>query len=452
MHAVIEYQIREAGLVAGDKLLVAVSGGVDSVALLHLLHEQSIRTGLRLYVAHLDHQIRQQSAADAEFVRCYCEGLGLECFIERCNVPEVAAEKGFSLEMAGRDVRREFLLRVADEVGARLIALAHHRDDQVETFLLRLLRGSGVAGLTAMQSLRGRWWRPLLGCSRRQIEEYAAEHRLAWVEDASNGDLQYQRNRVRHRIVPELQAVNPRFEPRVVELCRQFSEDQDYWFQQVADVMPGVTISTNDGVRLDRQGLLALPAALRVRLLRAVMLQLRGDLQRIEAIHLRAVDALLAGDRSEAQLDLPGCWVARRYDQLWLRRTPPVMLAAYELAVPVPGQLQLPCGRVLRSQLVAVSLGESVGVAEFDREKLAGELRVRSWRAGDSFSPLGIAGRKKLKRLFGDRKTELEERARVPLLVAGDEILWVAGMRRSSYALVSPETQQILRLELLDDA
>lgn len=448
----IESQIKEAGCVAGENLLVAVSGGVDSVVLLHLLSRQVEKTGLRLHVAHLDHRIREQSAADAEFVRRYCSQLGLDCVVASCNVPKIADEKGLSLEMAGREARREFLLQTADEVGARLIALAHHQNDQVETFLLRLLRGSGVAGLAAMRPLQDRWWRPLLGCRRGQIEDYAAEHRLDWVEDASNSDLTFLRNRVRHRVVPELQQVNPAFEQRVAELCRQFADDEDYWQQRVAEVLPGLVVSTADGLRLDRQGMLALPHALRARVLRAALLRLRGDLLRIDAVHLRSLDTLLGGDRSQAQLDLPGCWAARRYEQLWLRHEAPVVLPAYEFELAVPGQLSLPDGRILRSRLLTAPLGEGETAAEFDFQKLERSLRVRSWRAGDSFVPRGMFGRKKLKRLFGDRKIELEERARVPVLVAGEEILWVAGVRRSGLATVSSDTQRILRLELHDDA
>lgn len=452
MQSVIEDQIKDVGLGAGDAILVAVSGGIDSVVLLHLLCEQAEKTGLRLYVAHLDHQIRSQGKDDAEFVRRCCAQLGLDCFISSRNVPELAADQGLSLEMAGREARREFLLRTAAEVGARLIALAHHRDDQVETFIFRLLRGSGAAGLASMPSLQGCWWRPLLGCSRKQIEDYALGHRLAWVEDASNTDLQFLRNRVRHRIVPELREINPGFEQRVVELCRQFGEDEVYWQQQVAAALPGLMIPSDDGMRLDRPGLLSLPAALRVRVLRAVLMQLRGDLQRIEAVHLRALDALLAGSHSQSQLDLPGCWAARRYEQLWLRRETPSILPAYELDLPVPGRLDLPCGRVIRAQLLAEPLGETATTAEFDLQQIDENLRIRSWHAGDSFSPQGMVGRKKLKRLFGDQKIELEERSRVPLLVAGDEILWVAGIRRSGLATLPSGSRQILRLELLDDA
>lgn len=448
MQKTLERQIPAAGLEHGAPLVVAVSGGADSVVLLHLLHELADRYGLRLHVAHLNHQVRPEGSNDADFVRHLCAKLKLPCVVESVDVPVLAAEMGVSLEMAGREARRKFLLRHADRVGARLIAVAHHRDDQVETFFLRLLRGSGVAGLSAMQFRQDRWWRPLLECSREQILAYARRHKLGWVEDQSNSDPAFLRNRMRHQLLPQLREINLQFDERVSELCRQLRADELYWQQQVKVQLPALIVSTHDGLRLDRQKLLALPEALRIRVLREALRQVRGDLQRLEAVHLRAVSELLTGERSQAQLDLPGCWVARRYETLWLREQAPVKLKPYELSLPVPGELLLPCGRTLRAQLQAEPSGESATVAEFAWAGVAAPLEVRNWRPGDCFTPQGIDGHKKIKRLFGDLKVESEERSRVPLLLSAGEILWVAGLRRSSHASVAASSGEILRLEL----
>lgn len=449
MRSSLKKQISAAALQPGDSLLVAVSGGVDSVVLLRLLHELSGELGLRLQVAHLDHQIRLESSADADFVRQLCTELNVPCVVEACDVPRLADERGISLEMAGREARREFLLRQADLLGAQLIALAHHRDDQVETFLLRLLRGSGVAGLAAMQALQGRWWRPLLDCSREQILEVAQQQRLRWVEDQSNADPVFLRNKLRHQLLPQLREINLQVDERLAELCRQLQVDETYWQQQVEKTLSGLIVSTQDGLRLDRQKLLVLPEALRIRVIRGALRQLRGDLQRLESVHLRAVDELLTGTRSQAQLDLPGCWVARRYETLWLRDQAAAPLPDYDLLLPVPGELKLPCGRILSAQLSMEPSGESALAAEFLWSEIDRPLRVRNWRAGDSFAPQGMVGTKKIKRLFGDRKVELEERSRVPLLVSGEQILWLAGVRRSRFASIATASGEILRLELL---
>lgn len=445
----LERQIHAAHFAAGAGLLVAVSGGVDSVVLLHMLCSAASRFDLRLQVAHLDHQIRPESSHDADFVRQLCAEWQIPCFVESCDVPALATTGKLSLEMAGRQARREFLLRKGGEVEAVAIVLAHHRDDQVETFFQRLLRGSGTSGLAAMQARCGLWWRPLLDCRRAEIMAYAEGHQIAWVEDASNKDPIYLRNRLRHHVLPQLREINPQLDERLSELCRQLRADEDYWQRQVAEVLPGLVISSDDGLRLDRQLLLALPEALRGRVLREALRQVRGDLRRLEAVHLRAVTDMLLGERSQAQLDLPGCWVARRYGSLWLRKEAAVALPSYSLSLSVPGELQLPCGRTLRALWRDEVGDESLRVAEFDHAELCGPLRIRSWQAGDRFVPQGMAGSKKLKRYFGDQKIELEERSQVPLLVSGATILWLAGMRRSCHAPAAANSRKILHLELL---
>jgi tRNA(Ile)-lysidine synthase len=445
----VEQQLPAAGFARGDSLLVAVSGGVDSVVLLHLLCNLGEEHGLCLQVAHLDHQIRSESAADAEFVRQLCERLNLPCSIEKCNVPELAAEQKISIEMAARQARRDFLQRIADKIGASLIALGHHRDDQVETFFQRLIRGSGTAGLAAMRTVQDRWWRPLLSCSRQQILAYAAAQQLRWVEDASNADPSYLRNRLRHQLLPQLRQLNPQLDERWQQLCGQLQDDNDYWQQQVAEVLPGLIKSSDDGLRLHLQPLLALPRALRMRVLRETLRRLRGNLQRLEAVHLYAIDALLRSERSQSQLDLPGCWVARRYQELWLRCEPPTLLADYQFILPVPGELLLPCGRVVRACLQDEQQGESLRVAEFCLSELSFPLTVRNWRPGDSFAPQGMLGSKRLKRFFSDQKVELEERNRIPILVSDGPILWLLGQRRSRHAEAGQKAGQILRLELI---
>jgi tRNA(Ile)-lysidine synthase len=449
MRRVLEQQIRKRGIRGGETLLVAVSGGIDSVVLLDLLNGAAPRFGFRLQVAHLDHQLRPQSAADARFVAQLCAALGIPCHVEVAAVLPLAKKRKLSLETAAREVRREFLQRTAGQLGARLIALAHQRGDQAETFLQRLLRGSGTAGLGGMRPLREVWWRPLLDCSREQILAYAGQNDLVWVEDQSNADPAYLRNRLRHQLLPDLRTYNPQVEQRLAELCRQLQVEEDFWAEQVGALFPDLLADATDGLRLFRQGLLRAHPALRLRLFREALRRVRGDLQRIEAAHLYAMDRLLVAGPSQAQLDLPGCWLARRYETLWLRQTPAQILPAYELKLSIPGELELPCGRVLLASLQEEQGGESARVAEFARDELSAPLRVRSWRPGDRFAPAGMAGHKQLKEFFSDQKIELEERARTPLLTCGEEILWVVGKRRSQAAVGGRKTGPILRLELV---
>jgi tRNA(Ile)-lysidine synthase len=418
------------------------------MVLLSLLAGLATELAIELGVAHVDHQIRAASRADADFVRKACAALDLPFYLARFDVPELAAASGESLELAGRNARRAYFLQLQLEQGYDLVALAHHQQDQVETFLLRLIRGTGVAGLAAMRQREGRWWRPLLYCSRSQIEAYAAHSGLDWREDETNGDAKYLRNLVRLELVPRMASVNPQFASRIEGLVGQLQLEESYWAEQVEAAFARLLVAECDGLRLDRRGLLGLHPALRLRLYRYGLARIRGDLQGIEAVHLHEIEALLQRERSQSQLDLPGAWVARRYGQLWLRARAPQRVALRRESLMPPNGVDWLDGTRIEGAVNDKSFGETPCAVEFDWDRLEGELAVRSWRQGDRFVPQGMAGHKRLKRLFGDAKVELERRHRVPLVTCGEEILWVAGLRRSAIAPVTLGSRRILRLEL----
>jgi len=444
----LEHSVAELLPSGTRKLLVAVSGGVDSVVLLHLLKTISSELEFTIHVAHLDHRLRPESSSDADFVRQLCRQWDLPCSIESCDIRQLAARQKISLEMAGRQARREFLWTLAQKIGAELIALAHHGDDQVETFMLRLLRGSGQSGLSAMRVHQGCWWRPLLNLRRQDIVKYASQHNLKWVEDESNRDSMFLRNRLRSEIIPQFYEINPRFGGGIERLVQQFQVDEDYWQREVTAIFDSLVVSREDGLRLSRPKLLATHPALRVRLLRAALLQVRGDLQKIESVHLLAVDDLLSASRSQGELNLPECWVARRYESLWIRRGSPALPEPFDLTLPDEGEVKLPDGRIIRASTQVEQEGESAMVVEFSLAALSQPLRVRNWRPGDRFEPLGMSGHKRLKRFFSDNRVEREVRLRTPLLVSGETILWVGGMRRSRHAVVRCDAGEIIRIEL----
>ena len=445
----LEQSIVDTFPAGAERLLVGVSGGVDSVVLLHSLNCVAKLLSVSLHVAHLDHQVRSESSSDSAFVRGLCGQWDIPCYAESYDVPGLAERSKLSIEMAGRQARREFLQRNSRMIGADAIVLAHHQDDQLETFLIRLLRGCGQTGLAAMRVHNGIWWRPLLGCSRKQILEYAQQYELSWVEDQSNSSPVFLRNQLRHQLIPQLLEINPNMGRQVSGLTQQIQNEEDYWQELIAQQFDGIVLSRNDGLRLRRGDLLAQHPALRIRMLREALRQLRGDLQRIEAVHLHSIEALLAGQRSQAQLDLPGCWVARRYETLWLREAAPVLPEKFDLSLPVPGELELPDGRVLRTSIQDELEGESADVTEYCLAYLPASLRVRSWQTGDRFEPLGMKGHKRLKKFFADNQVEREARLTTPLLVSGETILWVVGMRRSNFAVAGHDKGKILRVELI---
>ncbi|HKK00663.1 MAG TPA: tRNA lysidine(34) synthetase TilS, partial [Desulfuromonadales bacterium] len=211
-----------------ERVLVAVSGGVDSVVLLHLFASCAARFPLTVFAAHLDHGLRPESGTDADFVRALCERLEIPLVIERVEAAETL-RAGDGLEAVARDLRRDFLRRTAARLGCGAIALGHHRDDQAETVLMRLLRGSGPTGLAAMRPRRDLFVRPLLAWPRSRLRSYLEEHDLPHVEDSSNADPLYTRNRLRHEVLPLLRTFNPALDDHLAQLAGQFCVEEAYW-------------------------------------------------------------------------------------------------------------------------------------------------------------------------------------------------------------------------------
>ncbi|APG23901.1 MAG: tRNA lysidine(34) synthetase TilS [Syntrophotalea acetylenica] len=433
------------GLQPKDRILVGVSGGVDSVVLLDLLWQAAGKLQLEIRAAHLDHCMRSESCRDAEFVRELCLRLQVPLSLGCIDVPTLAAQRKRGLEEAARDARRDFLLRTARLEGCRFVALGHHRDDQAETFMHRLLRGSSLSGLACMRLRSDPFIRPLLTFSRSDILQYRDSRQLGHVEDLSNADPSFTRNRLRHELLPLLREYNPRIDHHLAALSRRIAVEEDYWEQQVGDAMASLCVAGDDGLWLCCNALELLHPALRLRVLRAALERLRGDLRGIGAPHLEALQNLLHGARPEAEVHLPGAWAARRYDRLWMRTTPPLPRQGFAVAIPGPGVYDFPGGGQLHVTLQADCGGETRWVAEFDAALVRFPLQVRSFRPGDRFYPSGAPGHRKLKDFFIDAKLPREVRQALPLVVA-DEIIWLPGLRRCQGLRPKPGGSQVLRL------
>jgi tRNA(Ile)-lysidine synthase len=301
------------------KVLVAVSGGTDSVALLDALARW--RTGAdlpaasrTLFVAHLNHSLRgEESDADEEFVRAAAEQLGLSALIERAAVAAAAQAGRRNLEATARSLRYEFLERAASECGARYVATAHTRDDQVETILLRLLRGSGAAGLRAIRPTfqlqsGASLIRPLLDVTRAEVLAHCAHYQLTFKHDSSNDSRDFTRNRVRHELLPLLRTFNPRAGEALIRAASRAAEDDDFLSALAGEF---VAVAAHDDA-LELHLIADLHAALRRRVLRAWVEAARGDLRRIDAAHLLALDRLAAGGEGGSYVELPGGWRVRR--------------------------------------------------------------------------------------------------------------------------------------------
>mgnify|MGYP001195921809 FL=1 len=435
----------------GSRVLVAVSGGADSVALLLLLQSVSGPLTLHLEAAHMDHGLRPESADDVRFVRELCARFQVPLTVERRDVRALAQACKGNMEEVARKERRAFLEATAQRLGCDRIALGHHRDDQAETVLLRLLRGTGTAGLAGMYLPAGAYVRPLLDFDRADLQAFLNARGIGWREDATNNDLRLTRNRIRHELLPLLQTFNPQIVQRLDDLSRLLADDEAYWEGLLQELLERNLQQESGAFAMPREIFLSAPPALAGRLVRAVLAKARGDLRRIELQHVEQVLALARGGRPQAELHLPAGWVARRYDRLLFAAASPAPdLPSSPVWVETPGIFPLPDGRRLSVTLCEQGLGEGSAAVEFDARAVHLPLQIRTVSPGDRLHPAGMTGRKKLQDLFVDLKLTREQRAVQPLVLCGDKILWVVGLRRCREFLPQGAEQPVLRLELVD--
>jgi tRNA(Ile)-lysidine synthase len=441
----------------GHTLLVAVSGGADSIVLLHALWQLRATLGLTLVAAHLNHQMRAGASQDAQFVAATARDLGIDCICKSLDVPSYQLQHKLSPEDAARRVRYAFLRETAAQLGANRIAVGHTAQDQAETVLLHLLRGSGLRGLCGMPPMREPIIRPLFRAQRRDILEYVRTHRLSCREDPSNHQRRYTRNRLRLDLLPALQQ---HYNPRLVHtLCTtaQLLADDEAALHALArqHFLAARLPAVPDQVHLRINALMGLPPALQRRVLRQALAEVGGGLQGITHVHIAAILALLRAATGNKFLALPqGVIVERRYDTLLIHRRAAPSAPDVDVLLPVPGACDLRAlGVTIVSDLLPCAAYPTAfpsgDVAWLDADRVGQEVRVRTRRPGDRLQPLGSVHAKKLKAFLIDAKVPRAWRDHLPLLVTGAGIAWVAGVRPAEWAKVTPATRRILRLRLL---
>ena len=477
--------IAEHGLlVPGETLVLGVSGGADSLCMLHVLSELADECGVSLHVAHLEHGIRgTESEADAHFVAETSAGLGLPFTVEHADVPGLAREEGIAVEEAARQARYAFLGRVARSLGSRSVAVAHNADDQVETVLMHILRGAGLAGLRGMRPLawmdelrlgepapaegvasgeRIRLVRPLLDVPRTDIEAYCRAHRLSPRYDRSNLDTTYFRNRLRLELLPTLETYNPNIRQVLRRMASAISADYDLLRDVLLAVWPMVVRSeTDEAIVYDLEALSRQPLGGQRSLLREGVHRLRRSLRNIGFQHIEGAVRLVKEGVTGSKATLPrGLMLVRGYDQVVLapegygvpRAEGPRV--SREIFLSVPATLTLPEGgwRLRTEVLGRESLptdwdqASHALVAYFDLDRLGGPHTLRPRRAGDRLTPLGLGHRQKVSDLMINCKIPRGERDSVPLLLCGTEVVWVVGFRQDALHAVSEETGRVLRV------
>jgi tRNA(Ile)-lysidine synthase len=451
----------------GSRVAVALSGGADSVALLLALREVADGDGFRVVgAAHLNHQLRGADAdADERFCRDLAAGIDLPIEIERVDVGRLARETASSLEHAAHVARYAFFDRAARRLDATAVAVAHTRDDQAETFLLRLLRGAGPRGLSGMHPRAGLVVRPLIETSRSDTREFLRARHIAFREDASNADLAIPRNRIRHELLPLLDA---RFSPGIVDVLDREAaiarEDAQYLDDAARAVAARLLSKGARDVALDAEALLSQPPAVARRVIRLAQQMAAGP---DEFIGFDAVEAVrrFAVSKSTGQLDLPGHRVNRRGGSIVLTgsrgREKPTPAADFTYQLEVPGQVTVPeaaCAisadkRVVPPGRLAGEVWRLAGRSDeavVEASRLAAPLLVRNRRPGDVFRPLGLGGRKTLQDFFVDAKIDRFERGITPVIVdSRGRIVWVAGHALAEEFRVTDATRDVVILKRL---
>jgi len=439
-----------------DIVLIAVSGGADSVALLHLLHSFQKELGLTLHIAHLNHMIRKGDAElDAKYVRGLALSLGIPLTVESFNVLSFAKERKIGLEVAARQIRYAFLEKVANEVGATKIALGHTADDNVETFLMRLLRGAGLKGLCGIPAKRARIIRPLIKVWRREIEDYVGSLKLVPRRDYTNYESKYLRNRVRLKLIPQLKIYNLNIKEIILQTILLLTDDRQYLEIKAEEAFAQALIDfTENELVLDVEKLEAVDAPILSHLIRTAIEKLRGNLDNLSYAHVHDIIDHLAG-KEKWELSLPGeVFVAGNRGRLTICRQKPKgqEKKSYRYILSLPGEVVISeLGKKVRASVLEE--GEVVEADArtvfVDYEGLGKDLVIRNREEGDRFRPLGMKGTKKLQDLFVDEKIPVELRDAIPIIESGGKIVWVAGVRLDDRVKVSKSTKKIVKLELL---
>jgi tRNA(Ile)-lysidine synthase len=448
-------QIRRSGLLrAGERVGVAVSGGADSVLLLAFMIRLASAMGLVVSAVHFNHHLRgKESDEDESFVSRLAARLGAEFIRGEADVARRAKEQKRNLEATAREMRYRFFFSLIRGETVDKIATAHTASDQAETVLLRLLRGAGSQGLAGIYPvLDGKVIRPLLSVTRAEVEQELATLGLDYRHDSSNLDLRFRRNRIRHELIPQLERhFNPDIVSTLSSLANRSRDDEDYLTQQARDRAVPWRVREAGEEKFPARALAELPRALAHRVIRQMVLAVKGRLVGLTHRHIEAVYRLATESESGRRTILPGNLEARReFD--WLIVGPQPALAAgqeYSFIFHPPASIELPyLGAAFRFKIVE---GEAVQRAYNEKDSMcldagsvAGELELRNWRPGDRFEPLGVRKPLKLKELFRRRKTGVASRRRWPVLVSRGVIVWVRGMPMARSAAPGRDTKVVL--------
>jgi tRNA(Ile)-lysidine synthase len=443
--------IKQLGMLEqNDRVIVAVSGGPDSMALLHILLTLQAEYSIELFVAHVNHMFRGAEAdADADFVKKIASRWGVPCFATRIDVPARMVDRGLSAQVTARETRYQYFNHIAAITGATKIAVGHTADDQAETVLMRFLRGSGPEGLAGIPAVRGGIIRPLIDVFRAQVEEYCCAQQIEVRRDPSNLKPVYLRNRIRNQLIPVLEKeYNNALRRNIINLADILQGEEGYWTDIVRKEMYSCVSWCDDGPHILAVPFKQVALALQRRLLRAILAKI--GISGAGFFHIEGLRELVIGGTVGQCADLPGEYLAvKLYSDIVFekKRSRHLPEPVPQLLLNIPGSTDVPgLGIVIHASLEAARHAELPGGYFFDWERLNKPIYVRTRLPGDKFYHTGIGHRKKLKEFFIDQKVPQAERDKVLIVTHGEEILLIFGYYVDDRLLADGDTKRILRI------
>jgi tRNA(Ile)-lysidine synthase len=439
----------------GDVVVVAVSGGADSVCLLRILSELKDTLAMSLIVAHLNHGLRPlEDEKETEFVAGLAGGFNLPLAQEKAH--NLRRVPGTSLEEEARIIRYNFFEKILSEHDAQKVALGHNMNDQAETVLMNLLRGSGLRGLSGIPPIReNRYIRPLIQVTRDEIHAYLKEKNMSFIVDSSNLEKKYLRNKIRLDLMPLLLSYQPRFIEHLGELASLCREKNQSIEEEARKCLKNATLHASQGVMdLSISVLKDLPMSTRFDVIREAIKQIRGTLRRIHGEHVKAVSDLINNPKPQVRTNLPEkLVVTKTYERLRFATDAEAEIRNFSYRIEHMGSVHIPeTNQVLfLAEVTKKDFSESSPsprAAFVDLDRIEWPLLVRNFRVGDKFMPLGLKGSKKVKDVFIEKKISSQDRRRIPILTSGNDIIWVCGIGIDDRYRVRGTTKRILGCEV----
>lgn len=434
----------------GDKVIIGLSGGPDSTALIHILSTLRDLYNIDLFAVHINHMIRGKEAVrDEEYAKSLAESFSIPFYLKRVDVLKVAKEMKMSTEEAGRIIRYNFFDEIAKKVNANKVALAHNMNDQAETMIMRFIRGSGISGLSGINPIRDeKYIRPLIECTRDEIEEYCSNKGLNPMIDSTNMESIYVRNRIRLEVIPYIKKY---FNPNIIESLHRASEvirdEDDYLKEEALKYIKDITFK--DGYKIEKFNKLHI--ALKRRIIRLLINKVKGNLNGIEGVHIEECIKLIENKETGKYICLPDdIECVLEYELFKIRKK--IKLNRYEFNLKVPGTIFLEEGIKICTQVMDKSVRtykDTMFIKYFDYDKIKGGLVVRTRSEGDFMYPKGMNGRKKIKDIFIDKKVPRDMRDKIPVIALGSEILWIIGIRDTKNYKVDENTSRVLEIKVI---